>query len=110
MPFGLVVPSRRGVPPDGHNSLARDWKPACAYAGVHDARLRDLRHTYASRLVRAGVPLLQVSKLLGHGSITITERYSHLATSQWDAVRAALDSGDAAKHLPITPRLASVND
>lgn len=107
---GLVVPSRRGVPLDGHNALARDWKPACAYAGVHDARLHDLRHTYASRLVRAGVALLQVSKLLGHGSITTTERYSHLATSQWDAVRAALDSGTAAKHLPSTPRLASVNN
>jgi len=35
----------------------------------------DLRHEYASRLVERGVPLAQVRDLLGHASITTTERY-----------------------------------
>jgi site-specific recombinase XerD len=37
----------------------------------------DLRHEYASRLVERGVPLAQVRDLLGHASITTTERYDN---------------------------------
>lgn len=38
-----------------------------------------LRHTYASRLVQLGVDIYHVKELLGHSSITLTERYSHLS-------------------------------
>jgi integrase len=38
-----------------------------------------LRHTFASRLLQAGVSLAKVSKLLGHSSIAMTARYAHLA-------------------------------
>ena len=38
-----------------------------------------LRHTCASRLVQAGVPLLDVKEVLGHKSIQMTMRYAHLA-------------------------------
>ena len=37
------------------------------------------RHTFASRLVMAGVDLRTVQELLGHKSITTTMRYAHLA-------------------------------
>ncbi len=47
-----------------------------------------LRHTCATRLVQAGVSLFVVQKILGHSSITVTERYSHL--SQRD-LRSAID-------------------
>jgi integrase len=40
-----------------------------------------LRHTYASILVQAGVDIYHVKELLGHSSITLTERYSHLSES-----------------------------
>jgi integrase len=39
------------------------------------------RHTFASQLVQRGVPLRCVQQLLGHATITMTERYSHVATS-----------------------------
>lgn len=46
-----------------------------------------LRHTFASWLVMAGVPLYTVSKLLGHASLDMTYRYAHLAPDvQKDAV------------------------
>ncbi|WP_327141355.1 tyrosine-type recombinase/integrase [Nocardia sp. NBC_01327] len=53
-------------------------------------RPHDLRHTYAGRLVRAGVPLQQVQKLLGHSSIRTTQRYATLSDSQWNQVRQVL--------------------
>ena len=51
--------------------------------GVDDARQKvvfhTLRHTYASWLVMSGVDLYTVQRLMGHSSISMTERYSHLA-------------------------------
>ena len=48
-------------------------------AGVQDFHWHDLRHTFASRLVMAGVPIRAVAELLGHSEITTTMRYAHLA-------------------------------
>lgn len=57
---------------------------------VGHVRLHDLRHTYASRLIEAGIPINEVARLLGHRSVTTTERYAHRAKDQWNRVRAAL--------------------
>ncbi|OZD23868.1 hypothetical protein CH253_08405 [Rhodococcus sp. 06-156-3C] len=54
---------------------------------IGHVRLGDLRHTYASRLVAQGIPLQQVQYLLGHASITTTERYAKLAQQWWKDVR-----------------------
>lgn len=101
---GLVLPDHedQAAPMDAAR-LRHRWESAFASAnsrlrkarGLDEdpipwARLHDLRHTYASRLVRAGVPILAVKDLLGHQSVLTTQRYSHLASSQWDAVRQVL--------------------
>jgi integrase len=58
----------------------RYWfEKAVSKAGIVDFHWHDLRHTFASRLTMLGVPLRQVQELMGHGSITMTARYSHLA-------------------------------
>lgn len=47
--------------------------------GRPDIHFHDLRHTFASLLVGAGVPLYTASALLGHTSTRTTQRYAHLA-------------------------------
>ncbi len=53
----------------------------------------DLRHEYASRLVEKGVPLAQVRDLLGHASITTTERYDNQKLENLQAAAARLETG-----------------
>jgi len=71
--------------------LSTRYIPWCEKAGFDDVGLHTLRHTCASRLVQAGVSLYVVKEWLGHSSITITERYAHLAPKNLDAAAAALE-------------------
>lgn len=68
------------------------WKTACHKAGLSDVVMHDLRHTFASRLVMRGVPLIHVSKLLGHADIRMTMRYAHLAPESLDGAIDALET------------------
>jgi integrase len=65
------------------------WQRARARAGLKDARIHDLRHTFASTAVAAGQGLPMIGKLLGHTQVQTTARYAHLAA---DPVRSAADS------------------
>ncbi|WP_424833213.1 tyrosine-type recombinase/integrase [Ruegeria sp.] len=53
--------------------------------GIEDVRLHDLRHSYASQCVMAGIPLPVVSKLLGHSDCAMTLRYTHAADKDVEA-------------------------
>jgi integrase len=101
-----VVEMLRGMrsdprsPVNPHVFLSRSWGHLGPYvrgpftgferarteAGLEDFRIHDLRHTCASRLVQAGVPLYTVGKLLGHRTLAMTARYAHLADDGLDAI------------------------
>lgn len=64
-----------------YKDIKRSFYTACKKAGITDFHFHDLRHTFASHLVMAAIDLTTVSRLLGHKSLTMTLRYSHLAPS-----------------------------
>ena len=54
------------------------WEELCATAQLTDLVVHDLRHSYASAAVSAGLTLKQIGGLLGHASPLTTDRYAHL--------------------------------
>jgi integrase len=82
----LVFPGRDGIKISFiSDTFERAVKDLGFNAGVTDRRQKvvfhTLRHTYASWLVESGVDLYTVKKLMGHSTIAMTERYSHLGNN-----------------------------
>lgn len=71
--------------------MQNGFQAALKRAGIENFRVHDLRHTCASWLVNAGVPLPEVRDLLGHSSIEMTERYAHLAPENLKGAVSVLD-------------------
>ncbi len=71
-----------------YGNVRKAFEGARKRAGIVDFRFHDLRHTFASHLVMAGVDLRTVQKLLGHKSFEMTLRYAHLSPEH---KKAALD-------------------
>lgn len=85
-------------------NLRKPWYRIRAKAGLHDVRIHDLRHTYASVAAASGLSLPMIGALLGHTQPATTARYAHLVddplqkASQTIARRIASSlSGSASK-------------
>ena len=72
----LVFPGKDGKP---FTDVKRSWASLVERAKITDFHLHDFRHDFASRLVMGGVNIYAVKELLGHSTVQMTERYSHLA-------------------------------
>ena len=59
--------------------LRQPWDKAIKEAGIVNFHWHDLRHTAASYLAMAGVSLVEISKILGHRTMQMVSRYSHLS-------------------------------
>ena len=76
--LGLIFANSVGNPMDAHN-LRKAFIAVLKEAGLPEIRFHDLRHTAASLMLNHNVPLLAVSRMLGHANPSITlNTYAHL--------------------------------
>lgn len=71
-----------------YEGVKTGFRRAREAVGMEHVHFHDLRHSCASILIGLGVDLYTVSKILGHGSVSTTQRYAHLQVEQQ---RAALE-------------------
>ena len=62
----------------GKTTVHDAFKKVCTATKIEDFHFHDLRHTFASHLIMSGADLVTVKELLGHKTIAMTVRYSHL--------------------------------
>ncbi len=67
------------------------WKSAVASVALEDFRFHDLRHSAASYLAMNGASLLEVADVLGHKTLQMVRRYSHLSEAHTHGVVAAMN-------------------
>jgi hypothetical protein len=72
-------------------SVHRAWTSAANAAGLSGGQLRDLRHEAGSRFEEAGVPISNVSKLLGHTNLITTSRYLNIHRTAMHSAIAKLE-------------------
>jgi integrase len=108
----LLFPNTRGGHLDFRNFNRRHWKPVQKSAGIEPLRdLYDLRHTYATFALRAGVPVFALSRFMGTSIAMIDLHYGHLAVDSHQhavslldalALERAVDAGWTSAHGPAT--------
>ena len=81
-----------------YRTVLHHWTQAVAAAGIEPARIHDLRHSHATWLLMDGVPMIVVSRRLGHGTVAITaDLYGHVDPSGIAAVLASMDGRSKAQ-------------
>lgn len=68
-----------GVFPLSIDQIDKPWREARAAAGLGDFRFHDLRHSAASYLAMSGASLMDIAAILGHKTLAMVKRYSHLS-------------------------------
>ncbi len=71
--------------------LKKPWSTAVAKAKLADFRFHDLRHSAASYLAMNGASTIEIAAVLGHKTLQMVKRYSHLANSHTASVVAAMN-------------------
>lgn len=100
-----------GIPRKGRNIFQilnpkTGFYAALRRAGIAGVRFHDLRHTFASRLVLRGADIETIRSLLGHSSLSVTQKYVH---SGRDDARQAVESLPVLSHLGPTEKSKELN-
>jgi integrase len=91
MEHELIFTSEGGQPLRDH-MLYRSFKRIIEMAELPEIRFHDLRHTAASMMLNYGIPVIIVSKRLGHARASITlDVYGHLIPSKQEEVASLMD-------------------
>jgi len=105
---GSVFLSPQGTP---YRNFRTAFERAISKAKINGLTFHDLRHTFASRLVMAGVDLPTVQELMGHKTIGMTLRYTHLSSGHKQHAVIALDQfEEKVPSIFTTPDAAQAGD
>lgn len=86
---GYIFPSKTGKAPC---DLRTPWRTAVKRAGLTDFKRHDLRHTCASYLAMSGASMLEIAAVLGHKTLQMVQRYSHLSEDHTNEVVARMNA------------------
>lgn len=102
----LLWPGRRTGKARPQSSVRKPFKRAVLAAGMPpEMRVHDLRHTFASLFLLDGGDIFKLSRILGHSSVTITERtYAHLRPDAYQE-----DYGRVRFEMPRESRVLSIS-
>ncbi len=76
--YVFPAPNGRDEP---YENFDAHWHQALETAGLKNFKFHDLRHTCASYLAAQGSSLLEIADALGHRTLAMVQRYSHLTQS-----------------------------
>jgi integrase len=88
----LVFPGPRGGHINLRNFRRREWHPALDAADVPSRRIYDLRSTFASQALAAGVSVFELARIMGTSVRMIERHYGTLLQGSGDAIRGKLDA------------------
>ena len=91
---GIVFPAPEGGRIDINNFRHRGWTPSLAAAGVKHRRIYDLRHTYATWSLAAGIDIFTLARRMGTSVKMIDRTYGHLVAGADAYERELLDAFD----------------
>jgi integrase len=91
---GVVFPAAEGGRVEINNWRNRQWTPSLEAAGVAHRRIYDLRHTYATWSLAAGVDIFTLARRMGTSVKMIDRTYGHLVAGADAYERELLDAFD----------------
>ncbi|MBA3475383.1 MAG: site-specific integrase [Actinobacteria bacterium] len=101
----LLFPALNGGYLDLHNFRNRNWRPAQGAAGIEPPRrISDLRHTFATFALRAGISTFDLSRYMGASLTMIDRHYGHLARDGREHAIRLLDTLNAPSEETILRR------
>ena len=98
---GIVFPAPEGGRIEINNWRNRLWTPSLAAAGIEHRRIYDLRHTYATWSLAAGVDIFTLARRMGTSVKMIDQTYGHLVSGADVHERELLDAFDEGRSGPV---------
>ncbi len=77
----FLFPGTESAANGNHFDIRKSWEQSRRKANLEDFHFHDLRHSCASYLAMNGATLLEIAEVLGHKTLDMVKRYSHLAES-----------------------------